>query len=181
MKLLLPSRYPSVFRRSSGLASDNAPPLHSNTAAGESCQLGDQPSGETINPILSRRPLLSIFVLASCSSWAFCELFFSLLGTVSLLSWSWMLVAVSANQAPPSGRASFVGGDWSAGASSIPHSLLCPHTSLLSGSEQPLLRAPCQTPAPLLFPPHKTLQPHHLSQPQNGKNVQKVLDALTLT
>ena len=75
MKLLLPSRYPSVFRRSSGLASDNAPPLHSNTAAGESCQLGDRPSGETINPILSRRPLLSIFVLTFCSSWAFFELF----------------------------------------------------------------------------------------------------------
>ena len=68
MKLLLPSRYPSVFRRSSGLASDNAPPLHSNTAAGESCQLGDQPSGETINPILSRGPLLSIFVLTLLSS-----------------------------------------------------------------------------------------------------------------
>ena len=50
MKLLLPSRYPSVFRRSSGLASDNAPPLHSNTAAGESCQLGDRCSKEHHQP-----------------------------------------------------------------------------------------------------------------------------------
>ena len=63
-----------------------------------------------------------------------------------------MLVAVSANQAPPSGRASSVAGDWSAGASSIPRSLLCPHTSLLSGCEQPLLSSPLPNPCTTAFP-----------------------------
>ena len=76
MKLLLPSRYPSVFRRSSGLASDNpAPPLHSNAAPGESCQnLATRPSSSTINPLEERRPTVSVFALTFCSSRAFFEL-----------------------------------------------------------------------------------------------------------
>ena len=147
MKLLLPSRYPSVFRRSSGLASDNAPPLHSNTAAGESCQLADRSSGSTtINPTIPRRPHQSIFILTFRSSLAFFDLFSDPLGTLSLLSWGWMLVAVAANQAPPSGRAPPAPGDWwSLLPCSIPGlpSLLPPASSQAGSS---LFSAPLPTP-----------------------------------
>ena len=163
MKLLLPSRYPSVFRRSSGLASDNAPPLHSNTAAGESCQLADRSSGSTtINPTIPRRPHQSIFILTFRSSLAFFDLFSDPLGALSLLSWGWMLVAVAANQAPPSGRAPPAPGDWwSLLPCSIP-GLPSLATSLLSSWEQPLLSSLANSPA-LLRPPYlQILHQHHL-------------------
>ena len=138
MKLLLPSRYPSVFRRSSGLASDNAPPLHSNTAAGESCQLGDQPQDSTVNLFPLNKSLPSLLRTIVSHFLTILKEFLAPLAALLFFSKVWMLDRLAANQAPPSGRASSRAQDWSAG---VQHP--CQPPRLLSSWEQPLPRAAC--------------------------------------
>ena len=60
MKLLLPSRYPSAFRRSSGLASSLAPPTHSNTTAARR-----KPVSETVSSVSTH---LSFSISLGCGA-----------------------------------------------------------------------------------------------------------------